>query len=191
MSKNGNDDGGFVLESVDSIEIKVDKSDKSADRSPLPEKEWLLAEIYNIQKQLPSSKDFKPSLNWEFHFKEESLEGRKIWMNTSLIASLNSKLYGYYLAVMGLKDFDDGAIIKPADMIGKWCYVMIVPSTKKKGKQVVHDLKYYDGKVDKKDKINEVKPSDEKKESVAKKQVEKQEKENDEVKVDDIDLDNL
>jgi hypothetical protein len=68
---------------------------------------------------------------------------------------------------------------------------MIVPSTKKKGKQVVHDLKYYDGKADKKDKINEVKPSDEKKESVAKKQVEKQEKENDEVKVDDIDLDNL
>lgn len=179
---------GIVLESCDGVEITVQKTEK--ERNPLPVKEWLLAEIANIQKQLPTKKGWSPNLNWEFLIKEDGFENRKVWMNTSMIASLDSKLYNYYLSVMGLQDIEDGAIIKPTDMIGKLCYVMVVNSTKKKGKQLISEIKNYNPKDVKSDLPSG--KADVKKEVVAEKKVNEETKKNDEeVNTDDINLDDL
>jgi hypothetical protein len=184
-----NNNGGIIMENVDGIEIKIDK--KAKEMEPLPYKEWILVRITNITKQLPNKEGWHPSFNWEFTIQEEGFKNRKIWLSTSMLATLKSKLYTYYLEIMGLKDKDieDGSVIKPSELIGKMCYIMVVESIKKPGKQLISDVKHYKPE---KDDIKEIKEPTVKKEAPAKKAVEKEQKDEDEsIDVENIDFDKL
>lgn len=130
-----------MYENVDNVEIIVDKKKKEFIK--LPEKEWILTEIVEVKKQLPTKAGWNANFNWTFIIKEPGYENRKIWYNTSMIAVPESKFYSLYLEVMGLKDLDDGAIIKPTDLLNKKCYIMVVQSRKNKDRQLISEIKNY------------------------------------------------
>ena len=126
-----------VYESIDDLEITIDKKTNEKPKFSLfPEKEWLLVKIAEIKKQMPPAahQDWGPTLNFEFHFQQSDMNGRKIWFNTPVVAIPGNKLYGLYLEVMGLKDKDiqDGAVFSPKSLTGKLCYVMIETHKTKK-----------------------------------------------------------
>jgi len=131
-----------ILLPVDGITIKVDKSAK--ERNPFPIKEWILAFVSNVAVQKATKAGWNDQLNFEFHIKEVGMEGRKIWANTSMLMTPETRLYEFYTAIMGKKELEDGADVKISDMIGKFCYIMVVDSKKKKGKQLVDIIKFCD-----------------------------------------------
>ena len=181
------DENKALLESVDGIEIKVEKYKKEF--SLLPVKEWLLAKIVDVKKRIPTIKSWSPSLHWTFLILEENLKNRKIWHDTSIIATVDSKFYSLYTEVMGLSDIADGTIIKPSDLLEKMCYIMIDVSKKKKDFQVVSAIKHYvEVKEDIKKTVDEIKTAENLKEKSIKNSAEE---ESDDLNLEDINLDEL
>lgn len=130
-----------ILEDIDGIVLKHDKNAKF---NPLPEKEWILAKVAEIKKQLPTKEGWQPQLNFEFHIQEEGHVGRRMWANTSFLLGPDTKLFEYYTAIMGLKDLEDGQEIKLQDMKNKLCYIMVGVAKKNKDKQVIVGIKHCD-----------------------------------------------
>ena len=186
----------IVLESIDGMSFKVEATyEKNND--PLPEKEWLVAKIVNFSKKISDIEGWKDSLKWEFLIFDESAKNRKIWADTSLYFSQGSKTYNWCLAVLGQKEIPVGEEIAVDKIKGSFVYIMIVPSTKKKGRQVVSDLKFYDKKApEDSDLVEDMKEESTKKEAkvtkaAEKKAVAKEEPEADEINLDDINLDDV
>ncbi len=185
-----------VLENIDSMSFMVESSD--VQRDPLPEKEWLLARIQNLSKKISDVEGWKDSLKWEFSLLDESCKDRRIWADTSLYFTQGTKTYNWCIAVMGVKEVVVGADIKISDVKGKLCYIMIVPSTKKKGRQVVSDIKHYEKKAGEAaieaEKIKETATKKETKQTAAtthKETKTQEEPATDQINLDDINLDDV
>jgi len=186
-----------VHESVDGITLKFDKT---AGRTPLPDKEWLLALVAEVTK-VPSTKpDWGPSINIEFHLKEEEHKGRKMWSNTSMILGPGTKLYEHYTSIMGLDELQDKQEIVLSEMKGKFCYIMVGPKKKDPTKQCIIGIKKCDkvpGNIEVTDSegeaISEEASSAEPKASTTKVEKKTTEKkvEADKMNLDDIDIDEL
>ena len=187
----------IVLESIDGMSFKVEPT-YEASRDPLPEKEWLVAKIVNFSKKISDIEGWKDSLKWEFLILDESAKDRKIWTDTSLYFTQGSKTYNWCLAVLGQKEIPVGEEIQVNKIKGSFVYIMIVPSTKKKGRQVVSDLKFYDKKAPEQAEVAEehkteaAKKESKQPETAAKKEEKsQQESVTDEIDLDDINLDDV
>lgn len=187
---------GMDFEDIDGLVIVVDKTKKEFPL--LPTKEWILAKVNSIKKQLPTRKGWNAQLNWEFVILEEEFKGRKFWLNTGLVALPDSKLYKTYAALTGRDELDDKEEIKLSGVIEMVCYVMLENSTKKKGKQIIMSLKHSDEQK-KNDTSKDVEETT-KKAKVKKEEVEvKKEKIDeesessgiDEINLDDINIDDI
>lgn len=181
MAENKKQDRPDLLP-VDGVLIKVDKSEKP--RNPLPIKEWLLAFVGNVAIQKATTPGWNDQLNFEFHLKEEGMEGRRIWSNTSMLMTPETKLYEYYTAIMGKKELADGEEVKISDMIGKYCYIMVVDSKKKKDKQLIDSVKFCE-KPPKEGETKEKTPLEKKEKAVTK------EVESDSLNLEDVNLDDI
>jgi hypothetical protein len=182
-----------VLENIDGMSFKVESSE--VQRDPLPEKEWLLARISNLSKKISDVEGWKDSLKWEFTLLDDSCKDRRIWADTSLYFTQGTKTYNWCIAVIGVKEIAVGSDIKVSDVKNKLCYIMIVPSTKKKGRQVVSDIKHHEkkaGEIDAEtEKIKETATKKETKQTQAADTVKSKPKAQEEHATDQIDLDDI
>jgi hypothetical protein len=133
-----------AYESVDGIEITVET--KKKEYPTLPVKEWLLAKITEVKKQIPDREGWGPKLHWTFSLVDEQYSSRKMWYDTSMIATPDSKLYALYIEIMGLKELSENQVIKPNDLISRTCYIIVEPAKKYPDRQVIASIKHHDGK---------------------------------------------
>ena len=174
------------LESLDGVIIKVERGNE-----PLVEKEWLLAKVNLVSRQKSTIEGWNDSFHWEFLILDERAKNRKVWSNSSLYVTQGTRTYQWIISIMGVEEIPIGGDIKMTDLIGKFCYIMMVASTKKKGKQVVGEIKTCTDKVD-----AIAKDTEEIKEKTTKKENKKQESpevdnSTDEVSIEDINLDDI
>jgi len=181
-----------VLESLDGVVIKVERGNE-----PLIEKEWLLSKVNLVSRQKSNIEGWNDSFHWEFLIIDERARNRKVWSNSSLYVTQGTRTYNWIISILNLTEIPVGGDIKMTDLIGKYCYIMMVPSTsaknKGKGKQVVGEIKACTEKVDELNKdVEEIKEATTKKETkAASKKAEEPEDSTDEIDIEDINLDDI
>jgi len=176
-----------VLESIDGVVVKVERGNE-----PVVEKEWLLAKVNNISRQKSNIEGWNDSFHWEFLIYDERAKNRKVWANSSLYVTQGTRTYNWITSIMGVNEIAVGSDIKMSDLIGKFCYIMMVASTKKKGKQVVGEIKFCDKKASEiSDDVEEIKETTTKKENKKKVVEEQPQDDEEEINIDDINLDDI